>query len=133
MEHLLARLTSRDDIPEGYQPPPFPSLHWPPQDIQDMQWNLYRISDIWRFTLLWTVFIYAGFHLGAAGIALLMQVGKGKERWKYIWTVPFLYAFAAGIEALCAGSVVGAMLSRRKLPGWAFHHVDLDTFYLGVG
>ena len=40
---------------------------------------------------------------------MLMQIGNGMSRWKYIWAVPFLYAFVAAIEALLAGTVVGAM------------------------
>jgi hypothetical protein len=86
--------------------PPFPSLFWPPNGFP---YTLQYISDIWRFTVLWTVIIYAIFHLGAAGIALVMQVGKTRSNWKYIWIVPIIYALVAGFEALFAGSVVGLM------------------------
>ena len=98
--------TKRDDVPEGYQTPPFPSLHWPPQDADV---SLYYISDVWRFTLYWTIIIFGIFHLGAAGVALFMQAGKSTARWKYIWILPFIYAFIAGMEAILAGSIVGAV------------------------
>ena len=71
---------------------------------------------MWRFTLIWTVIIYGIFHLGVAGIALLMQIGKRKSRWKYLWTLPFFYAFVAATEALFAGSVVGVMFVPTRLP-----------------
>ena len=96
----------RDETPPGYQTPRFPSLHW---EFDNPKWNLYNLRDIWRFTLLWTVILYGLFHLGAAGTALLMQLGRRKSNWKYLWTVPLLYAFVAGVEAIMAGSVVGLM------------------------
>lgn len=53
--------------------------------------------------------LYGLFHLGAAGIAVLMQVGKRRPNWKYLWLVPLAYVFVAGFEALVAGSVVGVV------------------------
>lgn len=53
--------------------------------------------------------IYALFHLGAAGIALAMQVGKRRSNWKFLWMVPIFYLVVAGLEALFAGSIVGLM------------------------
>jgi hypothetical protein len=64
---------------------------------------------MWRFTLLWTLIIYALFHLGAAGVALSMQVGKKRSNWKFLWMVPVVYLIVAGLEALFAGSIVGLM------------------------
>lgn len=72
-----------------------------------MQWSLYYVGDVWRFTLIWTLIIYALFHLAAAGIALAMQIGKRRSNWKYLWLVPLIYLVVAGIEALFAGSIVG--------------------------
>lgn len=64
---------------------------------------------MWLFILLWTLIIYALFHLGASTIALAMQVGKKKSNWKYLWMVPIIYLVVAGLEALFAGSIVGLM------------------------
>jgi hypothetical protein len=95
--------------PQGYVTPPFPSLHWPVLDeTAKREWSLYYLGDIWRFTLIWTVTIYALFHLGAAAVTILMH-GKRKSSWKYLWLVPIAYFSVAGIEALVAGSVVGLM------------------------
>ena len=105
-------MNRRDDLTSNYTSPPFPSLFWPPDSVA---WKLERIEDIWRFTLQWTLIIYAIFHVGAAGIALLMQVGKKKSNWKYLWMVPILYLIVAGVEALFAGSVVGLMYVAMQL------------------
>ena len=101
-----SRLARRNIAPPGYTTPPFPSLHVPPQDPQ---FSLYTVRDIWRFTLLWTLILFGLFHLGAAGLALLMQSGKTRVNWKYLWLVPLAYGIVAGAEALMAGSIVGLM------------------------
>jgi hypothetical protein len=64
---------------------------------------------MWRFTLIWTFVMYACFHWAAIGIALIVQIGKKKTNWKYLWTVPIIYSAIAAVEALVAGSVTGAM------------------------
>lgn len=75
----------------------------------DFTWSLYNLADMWRFTVLWTLIIYAIFHLGAAGVALAMQVGRKGSNWKFLWMVPVVYLVVAGVEALFAGSIVGLM------------------------
>lgn len=47
--------------------------------------------------------------MGAAAIALGVQIGKHKPAWKYLWAVPAMYAIVAGLEALFAGSIVGVL------------------------
>jgi hypothetical protein len=47
--------------------------------------------------------------MGAAGIALGVQIGKHQPNWKYLWAVPAMYAIVAGLEALFAGSIVGIL------------------------
>lgn len=103
------RLVGRDGdgVPANYTVPRFPSLYWPPDQFP---YTLQYLSDMWRFTVVWTVIIYAIFHLAAAGIALVMQADKLRTNWKYLWIVPLIYAFVAGAEALFAGSIVGLML-----------------------
>jgi hypothetical protein len=90
----------------GYLTPPFPSLHWPPQD---KDWGLYGLHDMWRFTLLWTLIMFAIFHWSVAAIAVLMQVAKSPSNWKFVWMVPVVYSVVAGTEALLAGSITGIM------------------------
>lgn len=38
-----------------------------------------------------------------------MQLGKGRNAFKWVWSIPVAYAAIAGIEALLAGSIVGLM------------------------
>lgn len=104
--------------PDGYVTPPFPALYWPPQEPQ-LGGSLYHLHDIWRFTLLWTLIFYAIFHLGAAGIALAMQlVFSGRPAyWRFLWTIPVTYIVVAGVEALFAGSIVALIIGAAYLSG----------------
>ncbi|KAK0753196.1 hypothetical protein B0T18DRAFT_423801 [Schizothecium vesticola] len=104
----------RDAAPPGYTTPPFPSLHIP---LQDPENSLYTVRDIWRFTLLWTLILFGLFHLGAAGLALLMQTGKTRVNWKYLGLVPLAYGIVAGAEALMAGSIVGLIVGASYVAG----------------
>ncbi|KAK4158003.1 protein-S-isoprenylcysteine O-methyltransferase [Chaetomidium leptoderma] len=96
----------RHDIPANYTVPPFPSLFWPPQSGSVI---LYELDEMWKFTLFWTLILYGLFHLGAVGVAVLMQGGKRMSNWKYLWLVPLVYGLIAGFEALIAGTLVGLM------------------------
>ncbi|KXJ94755.1 hypothetical protein Micbo1qcDRAFT_173528 [Microdochium bolleyi] len=100
--------------PPDYQQPSFPGLHWPPRDPEHA---LYSLSDSWRFTLLWTLILYALFHFGAVGVALLMHIGRPRVAWKFLWAVPAVYAIVAGFEALFAGSVVGLVVGAVYISG----------------
>ncbi|TPX12068.1 uncharacterized protein E0L32_007183 [Thyridium curvatum] len=92
--------------PADYVTPPFPALYWPPQ-TQQLDGSLYYLSDIWRFTLLWTITIFAIVHLICASVALAMQIGNKQTNWLYMGSVPIIYCIVAGVEALFAGSIVG--------------------------
>ncbi|KAK3692790.1 hypothetical protein B0T22DRAFT_448170 [Podospora appendiculata] len=107
-------LFRRDRAPDNYSTPPFPSLRW---SLQDTAADLYTLHDIWRFTLLWTLIIYGSFHLAAVSIALLMQVGRRKSNWEFLWLVPLIYALVAGLEAILAGSVVGLIVGATYIAG----------------
>lgn len=100
--------------PDGRTAPRFPSLFWPPHKSTVV---LDELDDMWKFTLFWTLILYGLFHLGAVGVAVLMQGGKRRSSWRYLWLVPLVYALIAGAEALVAGSVVGLMLVFPIDPG----------------
>ncbi|KAI1777608.1 hypothetical protein F4818DRAFT_407240 [Hypoxylon cercidicola] len=100
--------------PDDYHSLPFPSLCWPPQNEYC---SLYSVRDSWRFTLLWTLILFALFHMGTTGIALSMQIGKPRSPWKYLWIVPIVYAVVAGAEALFTGSIVGLVLGAVYVSG----------------
>lgn len=102
-----ARFTST--APPDYSPPPFPSLYWPLNTKPGAANYLYFTHDIWRYTLLWTLIVFAIVHLAVAAWAVLMQIGKGNRAWQYAWAIPLLYALVAGVEALLAGSIIGLM------------------------
>ncbi|KAI1769029.1 hypothetical protein GGR53DRAFT_475448 [Hypoxylon sp. FL1150] len=100
--------------PDDYRSPPFPSLCWPPQNPYC---SLYTVWDSWKFTLLWTLILFALFHMGSTGIALSMQIGKPRSAWKYLWIVPIVYAVVAGAEALFTGTIVGLVLGAVYISG----------------
>ncbi|KID79559.1 uncharacterized protein G6M90_00g018430 [Metarhizium brunneum] len=94
--------------PPNYHTPPFPSLNV--NTLQDRTPNrtytLYRITDVWKFTVLWTLITYIFFHLGAVLVAVFSH-GLNKGSWRFLWAVPIIYLLIAGIEAIIAGSIVG--------------------------
>lgn len=100
-----------DYPPINYTTPSWPSLFWPPLDDR---YVLYKLSDMVRFTLFWTLVMFAVFHWAVIGIALFVQIGKRRTNWTYLWTIPIIYSGIAGIEALVAGSVTGAMSVLRS-------------------
>lgn len=90
-------------VPINYQVPEFPSLYDPLPSHHKQAFYLYYTSDIWRFTLYWTLIFYAISHLAVAGCAALTHF----RNWSVIWLVSLLYSVTAGVEALLAGSIVG--------------------------
>ncbi|KAJ4391231.1 hypothetical protein N0V93_004848 [Gnomoniopsis smithogilvyi] len=108
--------TSTPYPPTNYRSPGWPSLFWPPLDDR---YVLYGLFDMWRFTLYWTLVMFAAFHWAVIGIALFVQIGKRRTNWKYLWTIPIIYSVMAGLEALVAGSVTGAMVGAIYIAaGW---------------
>ncbi|KAL9089503.1 MAG: hypothetical protein Q9159_002543 [Coniocarpon cinnabarinum] len=106
----MSRLLDQNVIapkPQDYITPPFPSLYWPFPLTGDQAYFLYNASDIWRFTLFWTLIPYAAMHLSASGYAVVIQL----RNWKVIWLAPFVFAVIGGVEAFMAGSCVGGLLA----------------------
>jgi Putative transmembrane protein 170 len=117
-------LTVTTDVPLDYDRPCFPSLYWPINPSPGESRYLYYQSDIWRFTLYWTLITYAGVHLSASLWAVLMQLravvatktkplgepNKIRQTLAWVWIIPVVYLVVAGIEAVFAGSVVGLIL-----------------------
>lgn len=93
--------------PQDYVTPGFPSLYWPFPITGDQASYLYNASDIWRFTLYWTLIPYAAMHLAASAYAVIIQW----RNWKIIWITPFIFAAGGGAEAFIAGSCVGGLLA----------------------
>lgn len=85
--------------------PHFPALYWPISVLPGEPQYLYRVKDVWLFTLFWTLIVFEGCHLAASGYAFAVQ----SRNWKIMLGISLLYAILAGIEALMAGSVVGLL------------------------
>ena len=103
-------MSSFNGPPDGYRTPGFPSLNI--ETIYDKTekriYTLFFIGDVWRFTVLWTIIVYALFHLAAVIIALSTH-GRRISTWKYLWAVPIVYIVIAGLQAVVTGSIVGAV------------------------
>ncbi|KAI8678804.1 hypothetical protein NCS55_00602800 [Fusarium keratoplasticum] len=108
-----------NEPPKDYQTPGFPSLNIQTlyDNTSDKRYTLYYILDVWRFTLLWTIIIYACFHLAAVLIAMFNHRWK-KSSWKYLWAAPIIYLVIAGLEAVLAGSIVGLVLGAVYSAGY---------------
>ena len=100
--------------PPGYTTPPFPSLYWPVTPRENEASFLYHLGDIWRFTLLWTLVLYAAFHLVSGFYAYSMVPGK------LSLGIPLVFAVMGGIEATMAGSIGGLMWALTPLSFHAF-------------
>ena len=92
-------------VPPGYKTPPFPSLYWFINGKAHEPQYLYHMSDIWRFTLFWTIIVFELCHVAASGYAVIVQW----RNWKIMWIVPLVYMITAGIEAVLAGTAVGLL------------------------
>lgn len=125
MADLLGNSKVISPEPPHYVTPEFPSLYWP-FPVNGSQYSfLYHTSDIWRFTLYWTLIFYAALHSVAAVYATAVQLfgyvggeddrtGKQWRRrqrgqWKFVWIIPVCFAVIGGLEAVVAGSVVGGL------------------------
>ncbi|KAH8673587.1 hypothetical protein BX600DRAFT_508836 [Xylariales sp. PMI_506] len=109
----------------------FPSLPWPPEEAGGTcSSGIYTLYDSWRFTLLWTLILYAIFHIGAAAIAISVQLGKRRLNFRYMWAVPIVYAVIAGAEAIVAGSIVGVLIGTLYFNG-KFHMTTWIPFIWG--
>ncbi|KAI5779713.1 hypothetical protein EDC01DRAFT_669520 [Geopyxis carbonaria] len=107
---LAHRLNS--EPPVNYVVPPFPSLYWPVEPSEQQAKYLYAGSDIWRFTLYWTLLVFAAFHLTSGFYAFFMH------RSKTALGFPLIFAIIGGIEAAISGSVVGLLLGAVYKAGY---------------
>ena len=69
-----------NDVPFQYQTPPFPSLYWffGPR-VEAEATYLYRIRDVWRFTLYWTLIVFEAAHL-TVGLYAVIVIWWGSRR-----------------------------------------------------
>ncbi|KAF8470155.1 hypothetical protein BDZ91DRAFT_807412 [Kalaharituber pfeilii] len=93
-------------IPLGYIPPAFPSLYWPINPHPTAPRYLYYPTDIWKFTLFWTLIS----HAVCFGIVGVWGWALAKN---WLWGAGWFFAalIVGGIEAVIGGSVVGLILA----------------------
>jgi len=116
--NIINTLTPPNRTPLDYVVPPFPSLYWPAgRDVR--AYYLYHATDVWRFTVIWTLLFFGALHLptSAYAVAMLMRTMGGSLRGKargYMLlactALPAAYAVVAAAQAFLAGSVVGGLL-----------------------
>lgn len=125
-------------VPRSYKTPQFPALYWPIRTKPGEPQYLYYLSDIYRYTLYWTLLTIVTAHICVATWAVLMQFNSASQRKKYlstpagrrlsaknrkllgeypigetlswVWLIPVVYIVIGGLEALLAGSMVGLVL-----------------------
>ncbi|KIX03888.1 uncharacterized protein Z518_07441 [Rhinocladiella mackenziei CBS 650.93] len=125
-------------VPISYQAPQFPSLYWPVRAAPGEAQYLYYLSDIYRYTLYWTLITISAAHVCVATWAVLMQFNSAAHRRRYlrtpagralsaknrkllgeypigetlswVWLIPLVYIVIGGLEALLAGSLLGLVL-----------------------
>ncbi|CCX05087.1 Similar to Uncharacterized protein YPR153W; acc. no. Q06537 [Pyronema omphalodes CBS 100304] len=95
---------SLSNPPLGYTAPPFPSLYWPIKPLPGTSVYLYETDDIWRFTLYWSLILFAGFHLASGIYAFCMMPSKMSLG------IPIVFAIVGGMQATMAGSLVGVII-----------------------
>lgn len=110
------------NFPIGYTTPPFPSIHWPlgalKQQYQEL--FLYYSSDIWKFTVYWSIIFFAAVYTLVGISASVNIVIKGIRRrrvTKYNRSyaaksifVGVLYLITGGAYGLLVGAVIGLLL-----------------------
>ncbi|KAK4945768.1 hypothetical protein LTR10_015116 [Elasticomyces elasticus] len=125
-------------VPSTYKTPKFPALYWPVRAQPGEAQYLYYLSDIYRYTVYWTLITIGSAHICVASWAVLMQFTSAVQRRKYlaspagrklgaknrkllgenpvgetlgwVWVVPLVYIISGGLEALLAGTMVGLVL-----------------------
>lgn len=111
--NFINTLTPQSPTPPDYITPAWPSLYWPFPVVNGLSQNayyLYKTTDIWRFTVVWTLLFFGVLHLATSSYAVFTLFGSNSRNWKIVWVVWLIYAIIAAIEGLLAGSITGALL-----------------------
>lgn len=96
---------STNFIPVDYVSPPFPSLYLPVNSAAYNRAILYYASDVWRFTVFWTMTFFAAFHFCAAFWAFAVH----RNITGFFWIVLF-YLLFSGFQAFVSGCVVSLFI-----------------------
>lgn len=145
--------------PLSYTTPPFPALYWPFDTDPSTPQYLYSLTDIWRFTLYWTLITIPSAHFVVSVWAVLMQFSTAYQRHRFlrsheglllsaknrkllgekpiqecmtwVWLIPGIYMVIGGLEALLGGSLVGLVLGAVYNAGY-FRMSTWTPFIWGI-
>ncbi|CAI4832610.1 CPA_1a_G0057280.mRNA.1.CDS.1 [Saccharomyces cerevisiae] len=102
---VLRSFVTNNDIPVGYVTPKFPSLYWPINNSKYSTGFLYYISDIWKFSLYWTLIFNGAFYVTAGVYASLTHRKKAGSVWIFV-----MYVLYGGLQGLTTGTVMGFLI-----------------------
>lgn len=113
---------SSQNYPIGYTPPAFPSVYWPLGPLREKydQLFLYYSTDIWKFTVYWSMICFATvytlvgvcacFNIVFKGLRL-RRITNGKRSFgRKAVTVAALYILSGLSQGFIVGAIVGLML-----------------------
>lgn len=113
---------SSQNYPIGYTTPAFPSIYWPlgPLRSKYEQLFLYYSSDIWMFTVFWSmIFFFVVYGLAGVGACFnivfkgyrLRRITKAKRSFgRRSIMVAVLYVLSGAAQGFLTGAVVGLLL-----------------------
>lgn len=115
------------DIAVGYTPPKFPglTLHFESNDATSE--FLYYSSDIWKFTLFWTLIVFAVFYLAAGVIAAVGQ----RKLFNGIFIILVYFVWGIG-QAFISGSIVGILLATLYRSGSFMMNTWIPLIWAGA-
>lgn len=102
---------TNNDVPVGYKPPSFPSLYWPIGENVSLH-VIYYVSDIWKFTLYWSLIFNFGFY----AIAGLWASISHKKQAGGLWIL-VLYCTYGGVQGVASGTITGFLIGSIYLAG----------------
>lgn len=76
--------TDYSQPPLSYTTPSFPSLYWPFDTSPGQPQYLYSLTDIWMFTVYWTLITVTAAHFLVAVWGVLMQFCTATQRKRYL-------------------------------------------------
>lgn len=93
------------NIPIGYQTPRFPSLQFPVDGNPYESPLLYRMWDIYRFTVFWHLIIWTGAHV------IVGSIGSLGSRKQTVLMLLSIYLTIGALYAFSIGSIIGLLLA----------------------
>ncbi|CAO3653023.1 unnamed protein product [Cunninghamella blakesleeana] len=108
-----------DRVPQEYIiSPPWPSLYWPfgpgynpLNQVTDISHTLYYLNDIWRYTVVWSVFFALIVYIPAGFLACFNLAKSRTLRWYILLFIPLIFICGGVLASFIIGSIIGVILS----------------------